>query len=345
MVFVWCQSINPFLRYGNVNIWQKWPWRSRSIDPIFNRVLKGPKIHILCENGDSRSNPWRVIAQTSSNLRKSVSLSPKWPWRSRSIDPIFNRVLKGPKIHIQCENGDSRSNPWRVIAQTSSNLRKSVSLSPKWPWRSRSIDPIFNRVLKGPKIHIQCENGDSRSNPWRVIAQTSSNLRKSVSLSPKWPWRSRSIDPIFNRVLKGPKIHIQCENGDSRSNPWRVIAQTSSNLRKSVSLSPKWPWRSRSIDPIFNRVLKGPKIHIQCENGDSRSNPWRVIAQTSSKLRNPHLGRPYIFKMSHDLKNIFFCQLMDLALSHPLGKQTKIDFFVYFFGYFLCRAIPICTPN
>ena len=231
MVFVWCQSINPFLRYGNVNIWRKWPWRSRSIDPIFNRVLKGPKIHILCENGDSRSNPWRVIAQTSSNLRKSVSLSPKWPWRSRSIDPIFNSVLKGPKIHILCENGDSRSNPWRVIAQTSSNLRKSVSLSPKWPWRSRSIDPIFNSVLKGPKIHILCENGDSRSNPWRVIAQTSSNLRKSVSLSPKWPWRSRSIDPIFNSVLKGPKIHILCEDGDSRSNPWRVIAQTSIDLR------------------------------------------------------------------------------------------------------------------
>ena len=125
MVFVWCQSINPFLRYGNVNIWRKWPWRSRSIDPIFNRVLKGPKIHILCENGDSRSNPWRVIAQTSSNLRKSVSLSPKWPWRSRSIDPIFNRVLKGPKIHILCENGDSRSNPWRVIAQTSSSYRQT----------------------------------------------------------------------------------------------------------------------------------------------------------------------------------------------------------------------------
>ena len=231
MVFVWCQSINPFLRYDNVNIWRKWPWRSRSIDPIFNRVLKGPKIHILCENGDSRSNPWRVMAQTSSNLRKLVSLSPKWPWRSRSINPIFNRALKGPKIHILCEDGDSRSNPCRVMAQTSSNLWKLTRLSPKWPWRSRSIDPIFNRALKGPKIHILCEDGDSRSNPCWVMAQTSSNLRKSTRLSPKWPWRSRSINPIFNRALKGPKIHILCEDGDSRSNPCWVMAQTSIDLR------------------------------------------------------------------------------------------------------------------
>ena len=149
MVFVWCQSINPVPEIWQCKHLTKWPWRSRSIDPIFNRVLKGPKIHILCENGDSRSNPWRVITWTSSNLQKSVSLSPKWPWRSRSIDPIFNRVLEGPKIHILCENGDSRSNPWRVIAQTSSNLRKLTRLSPKWPWRSRSINPIFNRASGG----------------------------------------------------------------------------------------------------------------------------------------------------------------------------------------------------
>ena len=150
-----------------------------------------------------------------------------------------------------------------------------------------SIDPIFNRVLKGPQIHILCENGVSRSNPWRVIALTSSNLRKSVSLSPKWPLRSKSIDPIFNRAMKGPKVHIWCGNGDSRSNPWRVIAQTSSNLRGKIDpLSTKWPWWSRSNDPIFNRVLKGPNIHILCTKGDSGSNPRRVIAQTSSILQN-----------------------------------------------------------
>ena len=35
IVLVWCQSI---LRYVNVNIWRKWPWRSRSIDPFWQRV-------------------------------------------------------------------------------------------------------------------------------------------------------------------------------------------------------------------------------------------------------------------------------------------------------------------
>ena len=91
----------------------------------FRFFLCYSSIQMVCENEDSRSNPWRVIAQTSSNLRKLFSLSPKWPWRSRSIDPNFNRILKGPKIHILCENGDSRSNPWRVIVRTSSSYRRT----------------------------------------------------------------------------------------------------------------------------------------------------------------------------------------------------------------------------
>ena len=49
MVFVWCQSINPFLRYDNVNIWRKWPWRSRSIDPIFNSFERVPR-YTFCVN-------------------------------------------------------------------------------------------------------------------------------------------------------------------------------------------------------------------------------------------------------------------------------------------------------
>ena len=87
MVFVWYQSINPFLRYGKLNIWRKWPWRSRSIDPIFNRVLKRLKIHILCENGDSRLNPWRIIMRTSSNLQK-LSQFKSEPLISYSADKL-----------------------------------------------------------------------------------------------------------------------------------------------------------------------------------------------------------------------------------------------------------------
>ena len=45
------------------------------------------------------------------------------------------------------------------------------------------------------------------------------------------------INDIY-RVLKDPKIHIRCENGDSRSNPSRVIAQISSNERTDRQTEP-----------------------------------------------------------------------------------------------------------
>ena len=143
MVFVWCQSINPLLRYDNVNIWQKWPWRSRSIDPIFDRVLKGPQIHILCANGDSSSNPWRVIACYKLKFAKIGQFKSKMTLKVKVIDPIFNRVLKGPKIHILCENGVSRSNPCRVMAQTSSNLRKSTQFKSKMTLKVKVNQPHF----------------------------------------------------------------------------------------------------------------------------------------------------------------------------------------------------------
>ena len=143
MVFIWCQSINPFLRYGNVNIWRKWPWRSWSIDPIFDIIQEGSRIHIMCKNGDSSKNPWQVMARKSSNMRKLTRLSPKWPWKSRSIDPIFDRDLKSPKIHILCENRDSRSNPWRGIALTSSNLLNLTHFKSKMTLKVNADRPHF----------------------------------------------------------------------------------------------------------------------------------------------------------------------------------------------------------
>ena len=55
--------------------------------------------------------------------------------------------------------------------------------------------------------------------------------------------------------------------------------------KKLVRLSTKWHWMSMSIDPIFNSVREGPKIHILCEFGYSSLNPCRVIMRISIDLR------------------------------------------------------------
>ena len=148
--------------------------------------------------------------------------------------------------------------------------------------QSQSL-PFFNRVLEGPKIHIWCKFGDPGSKAWRVIALTSPFLADFDCYDPKWPWRSRSINTIFNRVLEGPTIHIWYKFSDSSSIPRRVIARTSPFFYDLDCFSPKWPWRSRSINTIFNRVLEGPMIHIWCKFGDPRLKTRRVIVRTRTQ--------------------------------------------------------------
>ena len=138
----------------------------------------------------------------------------KWPWRSRSFDTIFEKVLGGLMIHTWWKVGDPSSKSWRVIAPTSPFWADLDYFSPKWPWRSRSINTIFNRVLERPKIHIWYKFGDPSSKTWQVITRTSPFFADFDRFHPKWPWKSRSINTIFNTVLEGPKINIWCKFGD-----------------------------------------------------------------------------------------------------------------------------------
>ena len=84
----------------------------------------------------------------------------------------------------------------------------------------------------------------------------------------KWPWRSRSMTPIFNTTGENPKMHIWCKFDDSTSKPWQVIAWTSQISWNSKS---KWPGRSRSMTPIFNTSWEYPNLHVWCKFGDSSS--------------------------------------------------------------------------
>ena len=102
----------------------------------------------------------------------------------------------------------------------------------KWPCRSRSMPSIFNSSRKNPKIHIWWKFGDSSSNPLKVT---------------KW-------DCL--------RMHVWCKFGDSSPNLWRVIARTSRISYNSESKWPKWPWRSRSITPIFNTNREHAEMHV-----------------------------------------------------------------------------------
>ena len=103
-------------------------------------------------------------------------------------------------------------------------------------------------------------------------------------LVPKWPWRSRSINTIFNKALEGPMIHDWCKFGDLRTKAWRVITRTSPFLADFDLFDPKWPWRSWSNSTIYNPLRDLPKMHQLVKFGYPSFNPSKVIARTNSFL-------------------------------------------------------------
>ena len=119
---------------------------------------------------------WRVITGTSRSFLSSESKWPKWPWRSRSMTSMFNTSREYPRVHVWCKFGDSSPNLWRVMARINRIFYNSETKWPKWPWRSRSMTPIFKTNRECLMIHVWCKFGDSSSNLWRVMVRTRWNL-------------------------------------------------------------------------------------------------------------------------------------------------------------------------
>ena len=98
----------------------------------------------------------------------------------------------------------------------------------------------------------------------------------------EWPWRSRSITPIFNTSHAYPRMHLWCKFG-STLNLWWVIVPTSRIASNSESKWPKWPWRSRSMTALFNTSWEYSLMHFWCKFGDPSSNLWQVTVQFTDR--------------------------------------------------------------
>ena len=76
MVFVWCQSINPFLRYGNVNIWRKWPWR---LHIVLFLVFGNPHLY---PSGSplnlSETHPWAIRTDSQKDMQTDSMINGKY---------------------------------------------------------------------------------------------------------------------------------------------------------------------------------------------------------------------------------------------------------------------------
>ena len=118
--------------------------RSRSIKLICQSSQECPKMHILCKFGDSRSKSGRVsYCADKAKLSKFTPKVSKWPWSPRSVNLTFENNQAGHKVHIWCKYGDPSSKRWQVIGRTRQFYLNLTCNITKWPWRSRSISPIF----------------------------------------------------------------------------------------------------------------------------------------------------------------------------------------------------------
>ena len=122
-----------------------------------------------------------------------------------------------------------------------------------WPWRSRSMTPIFNTSWENPKMYIWFRFGDSSWNLLQVTMQTNQISWNSESKWPKSPWGSRSMTFIFNTSWEYPRMPVLCKFVDYSPNPWQVIVRKKNVFPKILSengqndLEGQGQWPSFSI--------------------------------------------------------------------------------------------------
>ena len=113
-------------------------------------------------------------------------------------------------------------------------------------------------------------------------------------------------------------------------------------LNEIVNMIPKWPWRSRSINTIFNWVLEGLKIHIWCKFGDPSSKRDKLsqgqarfllilIILTPNDLEGQGQSKP----MYSDL------DCFTIKKSGSVARSLLIMFLLLVFGDHLIKSIAL----
>ena len=140
---------------------------------------------------------------------------------------------------------------------------------------------IFRTGQEVPNVHVWCKFSDSSP---RVIAWIDRISLNSESKWSNWHWRSRSVTYISNTSREYSRM---C------GADWMILVLICDKLSRGkaefhrilIQKWPKWPWRSKSMNSIFNIIREYHMMNAWHKFGDSSSNLWRVIVQTRQSLR------------------------------------------------------------
>ena len=146
------------------------------------------------------------------------------------------------------------------------------------------MNSFFKTTWENPKIHIWCKLGDYSSNELQVIPQARHISKNSESKWPKWPWRSRTVSPIFNTSQEYHRMYVWCKFGEL-AQIFDELMRGQTEFHRILSQKGQKDRRSRSMTSIFITSQEYPRMHVWSKCGDSSSNPWRVIVGTRWSLR------------------------------------------------------------
>ena len=166
----------------------------------------------------------------------------KWHWRSSSMTSIFNTICENPKMHIWCKFGDSSSNTLQVIARTSQIFQNSKSKWTKWPWRLRTMIPIFNTSSANLRMHVLCKLWWFYLTSVGVLSYGQAEFPRILSqngqndLEDQGQWLPFSIPPeSIPRCTFGANLVISAQICDELSRGQGEIGQRNSNA-ESLSM-------------------------------------------------------------------------------------------------------------
>ena len=154
----------------------------------------------------------------------------------------------------------------------------------------------------------------------------------------KWPWRSKSMTPIFNTSRKNPKMHNWCKFGDSSSIHYKLSLRQATFLR--ILSQNGRPWRSKSMTSIsipaesIPGCMFGANLVILAQICDELSYRQaefpRILGQngkTNLKVKVNDLHFQYQSRVSQDecLVQIWWFQLKSVA-SYCVDKPNFLEF-------------------
>ena len=125
----------------------------------------------------------------------------------------------------------------------------------KWPWRSKSMTPIFNTSQEILKMHIWCIFGDSSSNLLQVIPQANLISYNSEAKWPKSSWWSRLMTHFFQHQHRISRDACLVQIWWFLPNLCWVIVRTSQISENCVKMA-KMTSKITVNDPYFQYQLR-----------------------------------------------------------------------------------------